>query len=618
MASKPNERYGLVDSTPKYLNFFRESLILPSGKGLPNEGNRRSRMQLEPLNRHNYTGANGVLAIGRGEPGGKAHALADMHEMLIQRFDQVRFPRAKVVVPHMVVLTTDVFERFVERNRLRRLLEEDTSLEQVARAFLTASMPTEILGDLHTYIARQRTPIAVRSSGLLEDALENPFAGVYATKMIPNHQGSTDARFNALVNAVKLVFASTWFPEARAYRQAAGRGDDEEKMAVILQEVVGRRRHNRFYPLFSGVGRSINFYPTGRSKPEQGVVNLALGLGKQIVDGGIAWTYCPAQPKAPPPVAGPRDLLDLSQRTFWAVNMGEQPIYNPIGEDEYLIQAGLKVAEADGILRHVASTYDGRSDRMVLGTGVDGPRAVTFAPLLQLPDYPVNDIIRALLHQAEETFSSPVEIEFAGDIYKNADKPLRVGFLQARPMRVSSEEVNITADELESNRRLASSRSVLGNGIVEGIQDIVYVDPESFNLKHSRSIAMQIDAMNRTLRKEGRPYLLIGFGRWGSTDPWLGIPVQWSQIAEAKVILELTRPDLFVDPSQGSHFFHNVTGFQVLYFHVRHDRDPAPDWEWLGLQEQVKQTEHVRHVRIREPLRILADGRTGTGVILHG
>jgi hypothetical protein len=435
--------------------------------------------------------------------------------------------------------------------------------------------------------------------------------------MIPNHQGSTDTRFNALVSAIKLIFASTWFPEARRYREAAGRRDDEEKMAVILQDVVGQRRHNLFYPTFSGVGRSINFYPVGRAKPEQGVVNLALGLGKQIVDGGISWAYCPALPKAPPPVAGPRDLLEMSQRKFWAVNMGDAPMFNPIGEDEFLTENGLDIAELDGQLRYVASTYNAQSDRMVPGVGVDGPRAITFAPMLQLPDYPVNNMVRELLKLGEEKFSSPVEIEFAGAIHPKTEKPLRVGFLQVRPMRVSNEVVDIETEQLESPRRLAASRSVLGNGRVEGVRDIVYLDPESFNIKHSRTIASEIQTFNRSLQTDGRPYLLIGYGRWGSTDPWLGVPVQWSQIAGAKVILELTKPDLFVDPSQGSHFFHNMTGFQVLYFHVRHDRDPAPDWEWLKQQTEVNRTEFVRHIQVDTPLRVLADGRSGTGVILH-
>jgi hypothetical protein len=433
--------------------------------------------------------------------------------------------------------------------------------------------------------------------------------------MIPNNQHDPDERFRRPVEAIKFVWASAFFKSAKNYIRATDHAVESEKMAVVLQEVVGRRHGDRFYPDISGVGRTYNFYPVGRARPEEGVVNLALGLGKTIVDGGITWTYSPAYPAAPPPYGSVRDLLKFSQLEFWAVNMGRPPEYNPIVETEYLLRADLTQAEYDGTLKQTASTYVAESDRLRMGIGSPGPRVLNFAPLLNLGDIPFNDLVQELLSLCNDRIGGEVEIEFAITMEKANEA--RFGFLQVRPMVVSNELVVIEAEELERPGLLAASQSAMGNGAIDSICDIVYVKPDAFEARDSRKIAAEIDRINRSLIDDGRHCLLIGFGRWGSSDPWLGIPVDWDQISSAKVIVEATLPTMNVDPSQGSHFFHNMTSFRVSYLPVHHDRRPGIDWDWLQGQELVTETDHVRHVRLNAPLLVKVDGRTRRGGIWY-
>jgi hypothetical protein len=334
-------------------------------------------------------------------------------------------------------------------------------------------------------------------------------------------------------------------------------------MAVVIQEVVGRRFNDRFYPHLSGVCRSYNYYPSGKARPKDGVVSLALGLGKTIVDGGVCWTYAPNLPGAQPPFASVQDMLKSTQVRFWAVNMGRPPDYDPINEAEYLLCPDLGEADLDGSLRLLASTYRPESDRLTPGCGVDGPRVINFAPLLQLHELPLNELLRALLALCEEALGNPVEIEFAMTMPGGPSEPGRLGFLQVRPMVVSDEVVEIDDRELADPELLVATEKAMGNGVVDSILDVVYVKPDTFEAKNTRAIAQEIERHNARLLDEGRPYLLIGFGRWGSSDPWLGIPVEWGQISGAKAIVEATLPQMNIEPSQGSHFFHNISSFHV-------------------------------------------------------
>ncbi len=366
------------------------------------------------------------------------------------------------------------------RNELYDLAFDDMPDERMAHAFQRAALPAEILGDLRALISGVHSPLAMRSSSLLEDALHEPFAGVYATKMIPNNQHSPDVRFQKLVEAIKFIYASTYFGSAKDYLQATGREVGIEKMAVIIQEVVGRRHDERFYPHLSGVARSYNFYASGYAKPEDGVVHLALGLGKTIVDGGMSWMYSPARPKVNPPVGSPAELLKLTQTTFWAVNMGKPPAYDPVHETEYLVKAGLGEAERDGVLRYLASTFDPHSGRITPGVGQTGPRLLTFAPLLVWEEAPLNRLLKQLLVLSEQAYDAPVEIEFAMNLDEQKRSRHRFGFLQARPMVVSSEQVEIDPADMTGEDVLLASASVLGNGVNDSIRDIVYVRPERF------------------------------------------------------------------------------------------------------------------------------------------
>jgi len=560
-----------------------------------------------------------VSRIGGGRLGGKARGLLRGRAALEDAFPDGRLGSVRVEIPRLTVLGTGVFEAFLERNDLHAIGLSGEPDRRIAHAFQRASFPSEALGDLRALVDEVRRPLAVRSSSLLEDALHRPFAGVYETKMLPNNQPSPSSRFERLLEAVKFVYASTFFRDARSYRQVAGVGEDAEKMAVIVQEVVGERHGDRFYPQLSLVARSFNYYPAGRARPEDGVVSLALGLGKTIVDGGVTWSYAPPWPKAPPPFGSARDLLRGTQSRFWAVNMGPPAAFDPLAETEYLVEADLADAEYDGTLRNLASTYDGASDRLAPGTGGDGPRVLNFAPLLELEEYPLNDLVRRLLDECEDRLCTEVEIEAAMTFPGARGDGARFGFLQVRPMVAPESAVEIGSGALSGPAVLAGSERVMGNGIVDDVRDVVYLRPEAFDPKFSRSMAGEIERANQELLREGRPYLLIGFGRWGSSDPWLGVPVTWSQVSGARVIVEATLPGMSVEPSQGSHFFHNLSSFRVSYFTIRHGGAVGSiDWEWLDGKPAASETSWLRHVRLSEPLEIRVDGRTGRGVIRKG
>ena len=557
-----------------------------------------------------------ATCIGSGFIGGKASGLVVMRDTLAEHFPTGTFDSMTANIPRFTVIATDVFDRFMQQNQLYDVAMSDASDDVIAHAFQKAELPAEMVGDLMALSQAIHTPLAVRSSSLLEDAMYEPFAGVYETKMIPNNQTSKESRFQVLVEAIKFVYASVFFKGARQYMKALGKSQTEEKMAVIIQEVIGRRFDDRFYPHLSGVARSYNFYPMGRAGAEDGVVELALGLGKTIVDGGLAWSYSPSFPRLMPVVGSMGELLKTTQTSFWAVNMGEPPEYNPIAETEYLTGAGLKQAESDGVLKNLASTYRPQDDRLVTGIGPDGPRVMTFAPILADNVLPLNDLVKTLLRRCEAVAGSEVEIEFAVTLDTSADLTAHLGFLQMRPMVVSKEQVTVTEEEFSDDRVLAASDKALGNGITSDIEDIVYVMPDSFEAKHTRTIARELEIINQQLIEAGRKYLLIGYGRWGSSDPWLGIPVIWSHISGSAAIIEATLPTMNVDLSQGSHFFHNLTSFKICYIMVKHTAAPAIDWQWLENQKEESRAQFVRHVHLENPLTIKVDGRTGRGVIL--
>jgi hypothetical protein len=569
---------------------------------------------LPRFDRRLFDGTEPATRMGDGPVGGKAAGLIRIRDTLASAFPGAS-PDLEVSIPTMSVVTTERFDRFIEENRLEEVALSGESDDAIARAFQKGDLPADLVGDLRALSNGIHAPLAVRSSSLLEDALERPFAGVYATKMIPNNQPEPDARFRKLAEAVKLVYASTFFRGAQAYRATVEAGPGDEKMAVLLQEVVGRRHGDRYYPDISGVARSYGFYRFGSARPEDGVVLLALGLGKTIVDGGVSWIYSPAHPRASAPFTSTADLLKSTQTEFWAVNMGKPPAYDPVRETEYLVKSSLVEAEEDGTLRFTASTWNTASDRLVAGADVNGPRVLTFAPLLVHDQYPVNELVKSLLSVCEKAAGGPVEIEFAATLDPRRDPALRLGLLQVRPMVVSTEVVDLAASMRPGWRVFLASDHVMGNGVVGGIRDVVYLPPGRFEPRQSRAAGAEVAARNRALLEEGRPYVLIGFGRWGSADPWLGVPVVWGDVAGAKVLVEASRPERGIEMSQGSHFFHNISSFGVSCFSLPQEGPGTLDWAWLESRPSVAETAFVRHVRLSAPLRVEVDGRVGRGII---
>lgn len=569
------------------------------------------QQDLIPFERKISEPGHSIRVIGTGSIGGKAQGLVFLNKLLLSGDQITDISEITVGVPNTTVICTDVFDAFLEENDLFDIAYSDSSDDQLAHAFQNSELPFNVLGDLQALIGQVFTPLAIRSSSLLEDATYEPFAGIYATKMIPNHQNDSGVRFQKLSEAIKFVYASTFFDSAKSYRNATNHNHSEEKMAVIIQNVVGSRHSLRFYPELSGVARSYNFYSIGKAQPEDGVVNLALGLGKTIVDGGVSWSYSPTYPKIGPPYASTDDLLKNSQKEYWAINMGTPLVYDPIRETEYLVRENLTTAEKDGTLGFLCSTYDPQSDRLQIGMANPGPRALTFSPLLQLNQLPFNILIRSFLDVCEKELKNPVEIEFAMTF-----NPPDLGLLQVRSMVITSETVKVTEDDLFHENALAASVNVLGNGLIDDIQDIVYLIPDQFKLEQTRRIADDLEKINHGLVEQGKSYLLIVFGRLGSSDPWLGIPVNWGQISGTKVIIETYQEGFSVDMSQGSHFFHNMTSLGVSYISLSRTGKFRLDWDWLSHQKEIQKTQYVRHVRLPSPLYIKIDGRSGRGAVL--
>ncbi len=543
------------------------------------------------------------------EMGGKTHGLLIAYDVLAN-LNQESFPGINIDIPEMVVIGTSVFDAFIERNNLSEIAFSPNKDSRIAHAFQQADLPFEILGDLRKIMEAWQMPLAIRSSGLLEDTMQQPFAGVYLTKMIPNNATNMDTRFQKLVEAIKFVWASTYFSIAKDYSKAVNVDIRQEKMAVIIQKMVGKRHQTRFYPEVSGVTRSYNFYPIKPAKPEDGVVNLALGLGKTVVDGERTWTYSPKFPAAPPPFKSIQDMLHQTQNEFWVVNMGEDYEYNPIEETEFMQKENLLTAEKDGVLDYLVSTLEPGIERLAMGTGVYGPRVLTFSPLLNLNLLPFNDLVSTLLKKFETRYNSPVEIEFAMTF-----NPARFSLLQVRSMKIQSVNLHIGEQDLIGNNVLIASKFVLGNGIVEGLKDIVYVRPNHFDRSVTKQIAKELEAINNQLLNANRPYILIVFGRLGSVDPWLGIPITWGKICGAKVIVEASKEDVNIELSQGSHYFHNIINLDVKYFNMPITQPYQINWDWFERQNAETEDEFTRHIQLSTPLTVQVDGKSGWGLI---
>lgn len=579
----------------------------------------RSQAVVADFPRGDFEPGAAFLRIGSGSVGGKARGLAFTNSVLDRSGIAARHPGTRIAVPQAVVLATGVFDRFLEENDLLSFALEAESEAELRRRFQRARLPEDIVADLRRFAEAVRHPLAVRSSSLLEDSPYQPFSGVYETALLPNRADTAGARLAALTRAIKQVYASLFLPRVRAFLDSTPYRLEEEKMAVILQRIVGLPHGRRFYPDIAGTARSQNFYPTPPLRPGDGIAAVALGLGEQVTAGGPAVRFSPRHPRHLTGFASPEDTRRNSQRNFLALDL-EAPADAETRATPPLLTASLADAEADGVLGLLGSTWRAEDDAIHDGISRPGARLLTLAPLLKMPDiFPLAAILTDLLALGEEACRAPVELEFAANLSVPRGSPREFGFVQLRRLQQAREPLDTEAFVADDARVLCRSSRVLGHGRIEGLADLVVVDRDSFDRLDSRRTAREIARLNARLGRAGRPYALFGVGRWGSRDPFLGIPVGWDEVSGAQVIVEAGFRDLVVTPSQGAHFFDNLVAHGIGYFTVNPERgDGALDWDWLAAQPAESVRGPVRHLRLGTPLSVRMSGSRGEGWILKG
>ncbi len=555
--------------------------------------------------------------IGEGSIGGKARGLAFLDSMIKRHEVFSQYDDVVVTIPRTVVISTDIFDEFMEENSLYSYALSGHSDKEILDRFVKARLPFRIHEDLYTFISFIRNPVAIRSSSLLEDSHYQPFAGIYSTYMIPNIRNDERGMMEMLSNAIKSVYASVFFHDSKAYMTATSNLIDEEKMAIVLQEVCGSMFGNRFYPTISGVARSINFYPVDPEKPEDGIANIALGLGKHIVDGGQTLRFSPRYPKKVLQLATVDMALRETQKTFYALDLKKESFHPAVEETVNLLQLELESAERDGSLKYIASTHDFENNILRDGLHGRGRRALTFASVLKHNIFPLAGIIQNALAIGQAEMNNPVEIEFAANLNPAPGNPRVFALLQIRPIVSANDGLTEDIGKIPEAQTLIMSNSSLGNGVVSDIHDFVYVRPGNFNAAMNGETALQVEKLNDEFLASGSNYILVGPGRWGSSDPWLGIPVKWPQISAARVIVESGLANYRIDPSQGTHFFQNLTSFGVGYFTINpYLKDGYYNLEWLDSQPAVFENELIRHVRTKAPMIVKMDGKKSQGVIM--
>lgn len=560
-----------------------------------------------------------IARVGTGSLGGKARGLGFLNKMITNYGLQNKFDGVEITVPSGIVIATDVFDRFIQENKLSNVLFEELSDEDISIRFLEAPFfPPEIVRKLEDFLELVDVPLAVRSSSLLEDSQYQPFAGVYHTYMIPNNNPDKTVRVQELLDSIRLVYASTYFNRAREYMKATPYRLEEEKMAVIVQRMVGRNHAERFYPDFAGVAKSYNFYPIPPQKPNDGIVHVAVGLGYTVVEGWNSIQFCPRYPRHLPQFSKTRDTLRNAQQEFLALDVTASFSHvNHETPDVLLKRYDVSVAESDGTLTNVVSTYVADEDAVYDGMTREGKRLITFVPMLRQRTFPLPEIAATILDIGSWGMGTQVELEFAVNMFPNGHGANEFALLQIRPLVLSPETENVRIDVVDDADLICKSQQVLGNGIVDDLYDIVLVNPDSFDRSKTKIAASEVAYFNRKLQNQKRPYILIGFGRWGSLDPWLGIPVTWEQIAGVGIIVECGFSDIDVTPSQGSHFFQNITSFRVGYFTVDSAQQIGfVDWRWLSRQPAVEELQFVRHLQFSKPLLTKISSQESLGIIL--
>ncbi len=554
--------------------------------------------------------------IGLGSLGGKGRGLAFVDLQLKKHEITNRFKDIIISIPRTIVLTTEVFDNFMQENDLFETALSDTDDNLILKAFIKAKLSDNLLSDLKALLQSITQPIAIRSSSLLEDSHYQPFAGIYSTYMLPNNAKDIDKRINDTCIAIKSVYASTYLKQSKDYMKATNNIVEDEKMAVIIQEITGNVYNNKCYPNISGVARSLNFYPLGSEKADEGIVDLAFGLGKTVVDGGVSLRFSPHHPKKIIQLTNPQSALKNTQKNFYALDMNAKEFLPNINDGENLLLCGLEDAENDNSLRLVASTYDFQNNRLRDGIARKGKRVLTFSSILKYSMFPLAEIIITILKMGQDVMNVPIEIEFAVNLDTDNKEPAIFSFLQIRPIVQGSEGADTEISTIDPNNIIIYSDKAMGNGVYENIRDIVYIKPETFDPGKTKIMGKMISEMNSKFTERGTHYVLVVPGRLGSTDPWLGIPITWSDISNARIITETGTSSFRVEPSQGTHFFQNITSLGCAYLTINpYAKDGIFNTKKLSKMKDVYENEFIKHIHFETPLDVRVDGRSGKAVV---
>ncbi len=553
-----------------------------------------------------------IIKLSNGSLGGKGRGLAFVSHLIGNiNFSEI-VPGIDVKMPKTSIIGTDEFDLFLENNNISHTLYSENDYKKIKTRFLTGKLTNTLIKKLRKYLEIIKNPIAVRSSGLFEDSLLHPFSGVYTTFLLPNNNENLEVRLKFVMDAIKLVYASLFSPVARNYFDAINYKIEEEKMAVVLQEVVGTNYGDIYYPHISGVAQSYNYYPYSYMKPEDGLSVIALGLGRYVVEGEKAYRFCPKYPKLEMASAN----TTASQEDFYALDMRHQYFNLLEGEDSTLIKVKLEAAKEHGILNYCCSIFDISNNRVVPGISGYGPKIVNFANILKYNYIPLAKTIENVLNIVEYAMQTPVEIEFAVNITKTNKQNPAFYLLQIKPLIKGEHLVDIDMNTIDESELILFTKQGMGNGVIDTITDVIYVDNDIFDKSKTVDMVQEIELLNQMMKRENRQYILIGPGRWGTSDRWLGIPVVWSQICNAKIIVETTFKGFEVDASLGSHFFHNITSMNVGYFTVQNNsKTDYIKWDIIKSKEIINQTSNFRHIRFEKPVKVMMDGKQGISLI---
>ncbi|MBR1573556.1 MAG: phosphoenolpyruvate synthase [Bacteroidales bacterium] len=560
-----------------------------------------------------YNNAIGFSKLGDGSLGGKARGLAFLNHILQQHDLYTRWEGVRLLIPRTLVITTEYFDRFILENGLQYVINADITDEEILSEFVSSTLPQELTDMLRVFIRHVRKPLAIRSSSKLEDSYYQPFAGVYSTYMIP-HTENEDQQVRLLSKAIKSVYASVYFASSRGYITATGNVLSEEKMAILVQEICGNEDGGYWFPTLSGVARSLNFYPIGYEKPEEGVAKVAFGLGKAVVDGEEVLRFCPEYPKNILQTSTVDLTLRETQKVMYALNLLPDKFKTSVDDAVNLERIPIPECTRFKALNKVASTLDYQSQRMVDSPYAEGPKYVTFSHILKYGMFPLADILKTLLSICRDEMKCGVEIEFAADLSR---EEAVFNVLQIRPISVESSDTEVDWKSIDTSDPILYSESALGTGWIGGVQDVIYLKEKAFDVLKTREMAAQLTAMNAAMREQGRGYVLIGYGRWGSSIPSLGVPVKWSDISETKLLVECCLEHFRVDPSQGTHFFQNLTSFNAGYVNVNPyaRRSDVFNPALLDALPALEETDYIRHVRLERPLTVCVDGRTSRALV---